>query len=136
MRIKSFACAEHELTLKTKLGTTYIIERGEVYTYEVYCSLPVFDRINLFNISIEDMENYIKMIKADFIATLSHLFKQKWYYKDTGELCELTPDNNSFAFDLPYTKEYILSMARRGKFNTDMMSKIITFFDNEVYTNR
>ena len=134
--IKAYPQAENQLIIRTQIGNTYFIEKGVVYTYEDLCSIPVFDRINLFHIDIESMENYIKMMKENNYQTIVHLFKFKWWFRETGVLCNLEDALINFKLDLKMTKKKFLTVAKKGLITEASMKIIIDFFENEVYTNK
>lgn len=117
------------LKIKVRTGTVYTIHPHHVHFFEKLRDLPVAAKIEMLGLTTKEMSVYISNEKIKLQGEVGFLLNKKWYWKDTGDVVDITPDTIP---EVPLTLAQMQSKVR----SIETLAKIKEFFtgDNrEVY---
>lgn len=117
-------------TFITSSGTHIRIGTNELDTFYKYRALPPADKIELFDISLIELDKYLKGQIRKQKQLILELFSQTWLDKMTGEPVDFNDLIEYSEIDLTY-HDIIKKCKGRAKLNFEKAQAIIDIFLSE-----
>lgn len=99
-------------------GKKIAVGRLSTDFFEKIRALPIPTKLEMMNISIQELDEHVKAEKAKLINALEIIFKSKWVDKYESQPIDwMDPKANNDRFELPYTSKGLLAHFRAGRLN-------------------
>lgn len=116
---------------------TYVLSNGskirisgrEYDVFQQYRSLPVLEKIELFDLSLQDIENYLKIQISKRKTEILSLINDTWYCRETGEIIDV---DSVLEYSFGIKKSELEKKCKsRSKLPAELTESIIEFFLGE-----
>jgi hypothetical protein len=108
----------------TAAGKQYKIHEFHVDFFEQIQNLPAAAKIELMQLTTTQMQDYIRKRRSNAYSKVVYLLSQQWYWRETGDLVELSKDT---ILGVNYTPKEMVAKNR----SLEILEKVIEFFEGE-----
>lgn len=99
-------------------GKKIAVGRLSTDFFEKIRALPTPTKLEMMNISIQELDEHVKAEKTKLIDTLEIIFKSKWVdIYESQPIDWMDAKANNDRFELPYTSKALLAHFRAGRLN-------------------
>ena len=123
--------APEPLKIQLRNGDNVTIHPHHVDFYEKLTKLPVPTRIQMMELTIPQLQNYISNEKRKLLAEVNVLLSKKWFWRETGERVDIDH------YTIPEVR-FSFNEMKSPKRTIDTLYLIKEFFtgnNREVYSN-
>lgn len=132
--LESYCAADYEKVYSLPNGGKVAITKVDVDFFEKLQKLPASTKIEMMQLSLDEMDSYIKKQKTQAIKEVEKIFYNTWFYRSTGEIAVLDDEYiNLDWFGLELKPDAILKGLKSGKIPLSYCEQIKEAIESECY---